>query len=218
MSETEAFVYSLFSKPVYGRILNIDTKKIVSILEEYDFHEAGRKGTDTQNDADNICSRSDSLYVLEDKRFKFLKDELMKEFYLFALDVMRYSNKFEITTSWFTKSTKGQSSNYHNHNNCILSGILYLQTNENSGNISFEDFSNKRYLIQPKEFNLLNSQEWKIKPEDGLLLMFPSEVYHKIQKNESDITRYSLAFNLVPTGAIGYGDSQQYHLNIKKEA
>ena len=213
MSETNVFIDLLFSKPVYGKYLNIDTKKIVSILEEYDFHDAGNP--DLQTDTDNISSQSDSLYVLKDKRFKFLKDELMKEFHLFASDTMKYSNKFEITTSWFTKSTKGQSSTFHNHNNCMLSGVLYLQTNENSGNISFEDFSNKRYLMRTKEYNELNSIAWRIKPVDGLLLIFPSEVYHKVEENESDIKRYSLSFNFVPTGLIGYGDSQ-CHLNINK--
>jgi len=206
MSETDVFINMLFSKPVYGKYLNIDTKKIVSMLKEYNFHDAGN--LDLQTDADNISLVSDSLYVLKEKRFKALKDELMKEFNLFALDTMKYSNKFEITTSWFTKSTKGQSSTCHNHNNCMLSGVLYLQTNENSGNISFEDLSNKRYLIRTKEYNMLNSIAWRIKPVDGLLLIFPSEVYHKIEENESDITRYSLSFNIVPTGSIGYGDSQ----------
>ena len=209
MSETNVFIDILFSKPVYGKYLNIDTKKIVSILEEYDFHDAGDPNW---RKVDNISSQSDNLYVLKDKRFKFLKDELMKEFHLFTSDIMKYPNKFEITTSWFTKATKGQSSTCHNHNNCILSGVLYLQTNENSGDISFKDFVDKRYVMRTKEYNELNSIAWRIKPADGLLIIFPSEVYHKVEENESDITRYSLAFNVVPTGLIGYGDSQHMHI------
>ena len=62
MSETNIFIDLLFSKPVYGKYLNIDTKKIVSMLEEYDFHDAGNPGL--QTDADNISLQSDSLYVL----------------------------------------------------------------------------------------------------------------------------------------------------------
>ena len=53
------------------------------------------------------------------------------------LEHMRYTNQFKITTSWFTKALKGQSSNFHNHNNSMYSAVLYLQTDENSGAISF---------------------------------------------------------------------------------
>ena len=110
----------------------------------------------------------------------------MKEFSLYASGVMKYTNEFEITTSWFTMSTKGQSSNFHNHNNCMMSAVLYLQTNENSGNIIFENFSNNRFALHSEEYNVFNSPQWFLKPEDGLLVIFPSEVHHAIAENKSD--------------------------------
>ena len=211
MNKNEVFVDMIFSKPLYGKLLNIDTKKIISMYDSSKhatkFHDASESST---------AQSSDCLYVLEEKRFKSLKDELMKEFYLFASDVMRYSNKFEITTSWFTKSITGQSSSSHNHNNCMYSAVLYLQTSENCGNIMFKSFADKRYNLVKHDYNLYNSTEWGVKPVDGLLVIFPSEVHHSITENKSDTTRYSLAFNLVPTGVIGnsYTDS---HLKIKVE-
>ena len=219
MNKNETFLDPLFSKPLYSKILNIDTKKIISMYDSgkhtTEFHDAGEKYKLGDN-VDNISSSSDCLYVLEEKRFKFLKDELMKAFYSFASDVMRYSNKFEITTSWFTKSIPGQSSNSHNHNNCMFSAVLYLQTSENCGNIVFTDSIDKRYKLEKNSYNLFNSPEWNITPKDGLLLMFPSEVYHKIAENKSDTTRYSLAFNVVPTGLIGNIDTDS-HMKIKVE-
>ena len=200
----------MFSKPIYGKTVNIDTKKIVSMINKFDFKTAGSI-TDS-----NASSISNSLYVLDEERFKFLKDELMKEFYLFINEIMHYSNKFEITTSWFTKTIKNESSAFHNHANCMLSGILYLQTDENTGKIKFEDFNDKRYKLVPDEHTVINSDAIYYTPHDGLLLLFPSEVYHKFEKNESDIERYSLAFNLIPTGLIGdrLNDS---HMKIKVE-
>ena len=219
MSEAEVFVDMMFSKPLYGKVLNIDAKKIISMYDSgkhtTEFHDAGEKYKLGDN-VDNISSSSDCLYVLEEKRFKFLKDELMKAFYSFASDVMRYSNKFEITTSWFTKSIPGQSSNSHNHNNCMFSAVLYLQTSENCGNIIFMDSGDRRYNLVKNDYNLYNSTEWGVKPVDGLLVIFPSEVNHKIAKNKSDTTRYSLAFNLVPTGLIGNLDTDS-HVKIKVE-
>jgi uncharacterized protein (TIGR02466 family) len=188
------------------------------MIDEDGFHD---DYNNTEPGVANMSYISNNLHVLDDNKFKFLKDKIMKEFYLYASDVMRYTNEFEITTSWFTMSTKGQRSNFHNHSNCMISAVLYLQTNENSGNIIFESFSNERFTIHTEEYNIFNSPQWSIKPEDGLLLMFPSEVHHAIEENKSDTTRYSLAFNLMPTGLLGvdsyydilYPDS----VNIKLE-
>jgi len=217
MSNTQSTgnLYPMFSKPLYSKILDIDTKKIVSMLEEYDFRTGGNEYTLSEG-IDYTISITKNLYVLDDKRFKFLKDKIMEEFYKFSRGEMKYPNKFETTTSWFTKSTKNHSGQSHNHNNCMISGILYLQTNENSGNIVFENFSNKRYKLEIDDYNLYNSTECEIRPVDGLLLMFPSEVHHMIQENKSDTTRYSLAFNLTPIGLIGNTKSDS-HMTIKVE-
>ena len=197
-------IISLFSKPIYKEKLKINTKKIVSLINN-DFEKAGSKIKGI--DVENITGVSKSFSVLEQKKFQNLKNQLMKEFYKYSYDILHYSNKFKITTSWFTKSEKNQSSNYHNHSNSMFSGILYLQTDENSGNISFQNFNDHRYKLNPLKYNIYNSVEYSFKPEDGLLILFPSEVYHKILKNNSNIIRHSLAFNLIPIGEIGNGDS-----------
>ena len=74
---------------------------------------------------------------IQKSSFKFLKDIILKEFYSYAYDGMRFTNKFRITTSWFTKTTRGQASPMHNHDNCMFSCVLYLQTSQHSGDIVF---------------------------------------------------------------------------------
>ena len=209
------FTYNLFSTPLYGKVLNIDTKKIVSQLQKYDFHNAGFGSM--LNDTKEIADQSNCLNVLNDKQFKDLKKVLMNEFYLFTKDHMRYTNQFEITTSWFTKTLKGQSSNWHNHNNAMYSAVLYLQTDENSGTISFNKYENKRFELEVQDFNILNSTEWKIGPVNGLFLIFPSEIYHKAQENKSDIVRHSLALNFLPTGLLGRTSADSHaKINVGK--
>ena len=204
MNKTEkpTLVSPLFSKPLYSKFTDVDTKKIVSMIDEDGFHD---EYNNTEPDVNNRSFISNSIHVLDDNKFKFLKDKLMKEFYLYASDVMGYTNEFEITTSWFTRATKGQSSNFHNHSNCMISAVLYLQTSENSGNIIFENFNNERYSLDIKEYNVFNSPRWSLKPEDGQLVIFPSEVHHKVAENKSDTTRHSLGFNLMPVGSLGFG-------------
>ena len=188
--------------------LEIDTDKIISMIDNH-FENSG---TNTSIDVDNISSVSISKSILELENFIDLKKQLMNELNNFFHNVMNYESDFKITTSWFTKSQNSQSSNYHNHNNSMFSGILYLQTDENSGDISFEDFNNRRYKLNVKEYNIYNCTEYQIKPIEGLLILFPSEVHHKILKNNSNIVRHSLAFNIIPVGEIGSNDS---YLNIE---
>ena len=163
-----------------------------------------------------FSSASSNKNVLEDEKLRFVKDKLVEEFDLFSSDIMKYNNEFEIVTSWFTRCKEGQSSDFHNHNNCLLSGVLYLQTDENSSNIKFQNFDNRRYQMIIEEYNIFNSVEFRLKPKDGLLIFFPSEMWHKIEENKSHNTRYSLAFNLLPVGLIG-NDKSDSHMKIKVE-
>jgi len=137
----------------------------------------------------------------------------MMEFNKFNIKYLKYKNNFKITTSWVTKTLPSQTSNYHNHRNSMFSGVLYIQTDENSGGINFSKFNNdSNILLDAEEYNLYNSNDYTIAPENGTLIFFPSEIYHKILKNNSNIIRYSIAFNLFPTGSLGYGDSS---INLK---
>jgi hypothetical protein len=59
----------------------------------------------------------------------------------------------------------------------------------------------------PTEWNILNSRRLIIEPEKNLLVFFPSVLRHRVSKYSGKDNRYSLAFNLFPTGKIGNGDS-----------
>lgn len=201
-------ILKLFSKVFYIKKLNFDTKKYVSFLKNFDFVEAG---WDKNTDVGNISSASKTLKVLDNENFLDLKLLIMQEFDFFKNNYLRYNNNFTITNSWVSKSVKNQSSNYHAHKNSFYSGVIYLQTDEKCGGISFENFYNTNsFMLIPEEYNDYNSNEYTIGIQEGLIIFFPSEIHHKILKNNSDIERYAIAFNLMPTGKIGTGDSSMY--------
>jgi len=205
-----ATVVPLFSKVFYLKKLNLNTNKIIDLMD-LDFHKSGSKNMSNIKD---ISLQSNVKSVLNQKKFKYLKDILIKEFNIYNNEVLHYSNEFKITTSWFTKSLTDQKSDYHNHCNSMISGILYLNTDEKSGGVSFENFENVRFKLIPKKYNIYNCLEYTFKPSNGLLIFFPSEVYHKILNNNSNIIRYSLAFNLIPVGPIGDKNSDSF-INIQ---
>ena len=63
--------------------------------------------------------------------------------------------------------------------------------------------------VQTIEINDLNA-DWYIVnfTENSALILFPSNLMHSIEKNLSDKVRYSIAFNTLPLGEIGTGDSK----------
>ena len=66
----DAQIFQMFSKPLYTKVLDIDTKKIVSMLNEDGFYEA----YDAEFSDDSIGQVTASEHVLDDEKYKFLKD------------------------------------------------------------------------------------------------------------------------------------------------
>lgn len=196
-------IFTVFSKPIYLNTINYNLEKIIPNINKLQFNKANNRPDNTQ--------ASSNKNVLELNKFKDLKEHIMKYVYDYTHNLLKYTyNDFYITRSWFTKSVKGEYANFHNHNNCLFSGVLYIQTDENTGGIVFSDMTNDRLQLEASEYNIFNSKSHTIFPKAGLLIMFPSETYHKILENNSDLTRISLAFNIYPKGNIGVETSDSF--------
>jgi uncharacterized protein (TIGR02466 family) len=147
-----------------------------------------------------------NCHVLENSKLKFLQTKIMFEINNFLLGFMKYKDKFKITTSWFTKTSKNGYSDFHNHSNAMYSGCFYIQAKEETDKIAFSNFKTTTWLLEHTEQNIYNSQKILIPTYPGLLLIFPSEVFHRIEPNVNSELRISMAFNIVPLGEIGYND------------
>jgi hypothetical protein len=129
-------VLLFFAKPIYVTKINFDYNKVVSLIEKINFKPSGSNKQKYLN-VENISEASEIKNILKNKTFYFLKKLIMIEFNKFKKEYLKYENNFKITTSWATKTLPNQTSNYHNHKNCMFSGVLYIQTDENSGAINF---------------------------------------------------------------------------------
>ena len=158
--------------------------------------------------ADNLCSSSKNFYILEQECFIFLKNKILKYVNDFFKTQLHFNkNNFTITTSWIAKSSPGESSHWHNHNNCYYSGVFYVDTAKECGDIVFSTFDSNTFTILSSETSQHNSKVFLVPVENDRIVLFPAEIYHKINKNNSNKDRYSIAFNIMPTGKIGYNDS-----------
>jgi uncharacterized protein (TIGR02466 family) len=195
----------LFGDVLYSNQLNINTQDVIKKMSEPRKAEIHKSKDKPKSDA--------SLYVLEEKQHATLKKIIDAEIYEYANNIMKYNSKFNITTSWFTEVDTKERGDLHKHTNSFLSGVLYLNVNKKSGNITFEKFTDE-ISVTCTEYNKLNGKTYSIQPENGLILLFPSKLWHSVGYNESEQIRNSLAFNVMPVGKVGLSSSDS-HMKIK---
>lgn len=102
-----------------------------------------------------------------------------------------YGKKFaQFTTLWGNISPRGGYNRPHSHNEKVrgdirsLSGVFYLKTPPNSGDINFCDPSNINHGVN-------------VKPTPNKLLIFDPDIIHYVDPNNNpDNDRISLAFNI----------------------
>ena len=191
----------LFPSPVIQVMVDDDTSELL----EYDdrdttvSNEQGRPGANQR--------------VLE--LYPKTKKILLDTFTSVASEVLGYKKRdYAITTSWITLNKKGEGSHHHRHNNSFWSGVYYYQEEypEGTGKILFENPNSTAFdfALQDNDiehFNNMNALVLTVEPKPNLLIMFPSYILHQVLPNNIDTERCSLAFNTIPLGSWGDGDS-----------
>ena len=149
---------------------------------------------------------SQDLNVL--KKYKNLNKEINKAVDATLKDILMLKNiNYRIFSSWLTKVGPKTSSYSHNHANSWLSGIYYPKGDPGFSVRFFYD-DTRPFYTPPTEYNIYNSKAWTIFPEDNHLILFFSQLRHKVMPNQSTKDRFSLAFNILPKGQFGEIDSK----------
>ena len=118
---------------------------------------------------------------------------------------MRVVNtEFAIGSSWATKAQPGTSSDWHKHSNYFYAGVYYPQE---SSPIQFRSQDLEHYLFETDGITPYNSRAYTHYPEKNSLVYFKSNMLHRIAENDNNTVRYSVAFNIMPIGEYGLGDS-----------
>ena len=199
-TENNIKVMNLFSIPIINIMVEEDTSELTSNTEFI----RGR----LQNNKWNSYNAEERNYrVLE--RYPNTKNILLKHIKS-SLKNLGYACQFDLSTSWFTKSIKGDIGSSHMHKNCWFSGIYYYgDYDENSGKLFIENPlpSLSSFNDRIVDANKFNTPISVVAPEKNRMIIFPSYLMHSIDIHNSDLIRYSLAFNIVPSGYYGEIDS-----------
>jgi uncharacterized protein (TIGR02466 family) len=151
--------------------------------------------------------------VLEDTSMKNIKNFVLTHVNNYKEEVMSISDnvEFYITQSWLNYTNESQAHHEHYHPNSIISGVLYLATDEEDSITFVKDHHKDSIMFStPKKINSYNSNTSNLKVGNGLLILFPSNITHRVSPKKGDNTRISLAFNTFFRGELNMPVDLQY--------
>jgi uncharacterized protein (TIGR02466 family) len=180
--------------------------------KKYEFTSSENKYVSQLEMIDNIGNlRSKNDKVLDSKELSNLKVFIDEQLLNFKKNFLRIKdeNEIYITQSWVNNSNTNQYHPKHKHPNSVISGVLFLDENNNASlppirfhrtlemfplNFSFDDL------------NEFNASAREFDPDQGMLMLFPSLLEHDVGKNTSDGMRTSISFNTYVRGKVGGRD------------
>ena len=203
MQKKEAVVYPLFSLPLMAVSLDIDNNKLLNHIKNITYRN---------NIHSDKCYLSESVKILDDKKLKKEKEIFLKAIKEY-LKLLGYTQNFKILNSWSTKIKPNYQSQPHVHTNTWISGVYYTQ--DNSSIRFIKNWANSSFfnLEFNNSTNIYSATKWDLKVKKNTLLIFPSELQHKIQKNILKGNRYSIAFNVLPLGSFNKGQDNEITYN-----
>jgi len=192
----EANINGIFPTPIYISKLNRElTNKELSFIDKNKLNVYKNEGNTTSNDN----------YILNHKAFENLKKEL-------DLKVQDYFNKIicpsnnitpYITQSWLNYTETNQYHHKHEHPNSLVSGVFYINSDEQFDKIKFFNDKYETIKLESKEWNIWNSKSWWFSVKTGDVILFPSSLTHMVETKQGTNTRISLAFNVFIKGTVG---------------
>lgn len=205
----------LFAVP----IMTVDLKSITPEIRQHLINDPGAiiRPTFEEATARPPSPLNRNLRAFDDDICKPLKDEVTQRVHECIYGILGATPNldFQISDSWVSIVHPGRDMGSHSHGNSQFSGVLYLQSTEGSGRIFFhkrKHFDNvfpETLTVPIENPNPVANNMWGFEPKQDMLILFPSNLEHSVERNCSDQTRVSLAFNVTGYGVYGYEGNTQ---------
>ena len=122
------------------------------------------------------------------------------------LDKLDYkADEIEITDMWANVLKQHETHQPHTHSNNFLSGVFYLDADETTPGITFQDPRPGANVILPrKKFDHMNNANLlNYKAKTNRIIIFPSWLVHWVPTNKSTKDRISISWNIQIKGQLG---------------
>jgi hypothetical protein len=197
--ENKTNIITIFPIPIYVNTIPSKYSTVVNFLENIDIMDPLT--------SKNFGRRSKDSYVLNKPPCLKLSKYILEETTKYGSECLGYSyEEYKFSQSWVSHKHPGEEHITHKHPNSLISGIFYYgKIDNNVPQIRFHkpEFNESTH---PKLSNIPNDYNYSmftLLPIPGMLILFPSELLHSVPKNETNIIRKSLAFNIVPKEGFG---------------
>ncbi len=185
----------IFGVPIQQYNLNLDTSTLITYFYQLKKNYKGNKKSNEGGWHSNDLNLKNNLLK------PFLKS--LKEPILNFSKYCKIKNNFNfrVNNMWCNINGYKDYNDYHKHPGCLFSGVYYLKTPKDCGDLSFSNSSIeipydwKESVIE--EFNCFNSSKWNFTVKEKTLFLFPSWAYHAVKPNlNKKEDRISISFNV----------------------
>jgi uncharacterized protein (TIGR02466 family) len=171
----------LFSKPILKAPIDIGTVDLSKV-------------TWTKNYQNWISTDQN---IIQQPEFSVVAEKVYDNLCEYFYGIMQANPDAEIyiTESWLNKTESGQSHHRHWHPNSILSGIVYLAGEGDTGRTKFITSQYDTIEYDINESNIYNSKSWSLPVINNTMVLFPSNVEHLVEPYTGTEPRITLSFN-----------------------
>jgi len=185
-----------FPTTVYGKDLQLDNNTLAQHIIQWSQQDQGVKKTNMNG----WHSTTDMHTKLE---YKVLVDELYKmQHEIFQEEWL--DRKPMLGNMWANINYSGGYNRPHVHPNCLFSGVYYVKTQPQCGELVVNDPRPGIQTMMPvRKSGQPPKHLWReahIEPIQGRLIMFPAWLWHCVEENKSNDMRISVSFNFVQEG------------------
>ena len=112
-----------------------------------------------------------------------------------------YESEPFLGNMWANINPPGGMNRAHQHPNSLWSGVYWIKTPKNCGDLKIDDPRSSAAMCRPRqkpgEMPARLYRETHYKPIAGRCIMFPSWLMHCVDPNESNDIRISVSFNFM---------------------
>ena len=185
-----------FPTPIYIKDLP-NAAKINPYLEEKIIQWSKQNRGISRTNAGGWHSKTD---MNKKQEYNVLTKELFDmQFEIYKKELLDF--KPVLGNMWANINHPGCFNRPHLHPNSLFSGVYWIKTPPNSGNLMLYDPRPGTHTTLPnRKEGKLPPQLWRevhYEPVAGRIIMFPAWLWHEVKPNESNDTRISVSFNFL---------------------
>jgi len=185
-----------FPTTVYGKDLQLDNNTIAQHIIQWSQQDQGVKKTNM-----NGWHSTTDMHIKPE--YKVLVDELYQmQHEIFQEEWL--DRRPKLGNMWANINYSGGYNRPHVHPNCLFSGVYYVKTQPQCGELVVNDPRPGIQTMMPtRKPGQPPKHLWReahIEPVQGRLIMFPAWLWHCVEPNQSNDMRISVSFNFIQEG------------------